>query len=81
MNIPTPSRTTTTTVTDESGDSNERRTPLQATTTPQDLVKREALDAKILYSLYRVLSPAEDDRISSWETTMEMWDRLQVTMT
>lgn len=44
-----------------------------------DILKREALDAKAVYSLYCALSPSEYNRISSCETAKEIWDRLHVT--
>jgi len=50
-------------------------TPLSRT----KMSKREALNAKTIYSLYCALSPVEYNQISSCEIVKEVWDRLHVT--
>ncbi|XP_071723927.1 uncharacterized protein [Rutidosis leptorrhynchoides] len=47
--------------------------------TQEEINKRQALDAKAIYSLYCALSPTEYNRISSCVTTKEVWDRLHIT--
>ncbi|XP_071724666.1 uncharacterized protein [Rutidosis leptorrhynchoides] len=45
----------------------------------EEINKRQALDAKAIYSLYCALSPTEYNRISSCVTAKEVWDRLHIT--
>lgn len=45
----------------------------------EELARREAHDAKALYSLYCDLSLPKFSHISTYSSAKEIWDRLQVT--
>jgi len=47
--------------------------------TQEEIIKRQALDTKVIYSLYCALFPIEYNIISSCETAKKVWDGLHVT--